>query len=172
MKYFTISYSLSREDYKEYDSIYLRDLLKINLKRLPIYIIPVVISLFVDVYAAIMFAVLMVLSILLPIVLNLRYSKQRESSFIFSREMTVDFYADHIVTRLLANGKFNSTTESHYGFDKVAKILESVNYFYFIFHDNTVLLIPKEALREDEYGMIENLIDNLFRSKYLFISQK
>lgn len=172
MKYFTLSYSLSKNDYKEYDSIYLKDLLKINLKRLPIYVIPVVLALFVDIYATYMLAVLMVLSILLPIVLNLRYSKQREGSFIFSREMTVDFYADHIVTRLLPSGKFNSTTESHYGFDKVAKILESDNYFYFIFRDSTVLLIPKAALGESEYEMIKNLVDNLFRSKYLFISQK
>lgn len=172
MKYFTLSYSLAKDDYKEYDSIYLKDLMKINLKRLPIYLIPVVICTFIAIDVAFFFLIISALSIMLPLVINMQYSKERNASFIFKRDMTVDFYADHIVTRLLPDESFNSTTETHYGFDKVSKILESDSFFYFIFFDNTVLLIPKRVLGEKEYEMIKNLIDNLFRNKYLFIMTK
>lgn len=170
MKYFTLSYRLNEADYREYDKIYNRDYIRLRMKRLlPVYLIPVVISAFLDVQTAIIIAVMALFSFILPFLGNKEFSALRAESAVFKRETTVEFYDNHIVTRLLPDGNFRSETEKHYGFDKVNRILESETTFYFAFKDNSLLVIPKRYISQDEYTMIKNLIENLFRNKYLFI---
>lgn len=172
MKYFTLSYFLNKDDYKEYDGIYKSDMMKINSKKLLLYFLPVIICFFVDIGYAVLFLVIGALSFFLPFIISREYSKKRDNTFVFKREMTVDFYADHLVTRLLPDGRFKSSTETHYPFKNVIKIIESSTYFYFIFRDEAVLLIPKSAVNEENYEMIENLISNLFSDRYIFVNPK
>lgn len=170
MKYFIISYRLSAEDYSEYDKLYNKDYIRLRFKRLiPLYIVPVIICAFLDVQTAIIVGGMALFSFFLPFLGNSEFSRLRAESSIFKRESTVEFYDDHIVTRLLPDGNFRSETEKHYGFDKIHRILESNNSFYFTFKDNSLLVIPKKYIGQDEYTMIRNLIENLFRNKYLFI---
>ncbi len=168
MKYFTLSYSLTTQDYREYDSIYINELLKMKLKKSFLYLIPVVLCAFLDFSTAIIVAVMALLSFLLPIISCNEFSIRRNRSFVFDRETTVEFYDDHIVTYLLPCDKYKSQTQVHYGFDKVGRVLESEKNFYFMFKDNTMVIIPKRAVGEQEYTMIKNLIDNLFSNKYFF----
>lgn len=173
MKYFTLSYRLTAEDYEEYDRIYNRDYIKLRLKRLvPLYIVPVIVCAFIELQTAIIVAVMALFSFILPIIGNSVFSKQRGESSIFKRESTVEFYDNHIVTRLLPDGSFKSETEKHYGFDKINRILESDACFYFIFKDNSLLVIPKKYINEEQYTMIKNLIENLFISKYFYLQTK
>lgn len=170
MKYFSISYRLTPEDYNEYDRLYNRNYMKLRFKRLiPLFIVPVIICAFLDVQTAIIVGVMAVFSFILPFLGNREFSKLRAESSVFKRETTVEFYDNHIVTRLLPDGNFRSETEKHYGFQKINRILESHSSFYFVFKDNTLLVIPKKYIGQEEYTMIKNLIENLFRNKYLFI---
>lgn len=170
MKYFSISYRLTPEDYNEYDRLYNRNYIKLRFKRLiPLFIVPVIICAFLDVQTAIIVGVMAVFSFILPFLGNREFSKLRAESSVFKRETTVEFYDNHIVTRLLPDGNFRSETEKHYGFQKINRILESHSSFYFVFKDNTLLVIPKKYIGQEEYTMIKNLIENLFRNKYLFI---
>ena len=170
MKYFTLSYKLNVEDYNEYDKLYNRDYIRLRFKRLiPLYIIPVAISAFIDLQTAIIIAVMALFSFILPFLGNREFSRLRAESSIFRRETTVEFYDNHIVTRLLPDSTFKSETEKHYGFDKVNRILESEKSFYFVFKDNSLLVIPKHYIGQQEFIMIKNLIENLFRNKYMFL---
>lgn len=173
MKYFTLSYNLTAEDYTEYDKIYNRDSVKLRLRRmLPLYVVPIIICFFLDVQTAIIIATMAVISFILPYIGNKEFSKCRADSSIFRRATTVEFYDNHIVTRLLPYGNFKSETEKHYGFDKIQRILESETTVYFAFSDNTLLLIPKKYINEEQYTMIKNLIENLFRNKYFYLQTK
>ncbi len=173
MKYFTLSYRLTAEDYNEYDKIYNRDYIKLRLKRLiPLYIVPVVICAFMDFKTAIIVGVMALFSLIIPILGNNVFSRLRRESSLFKRESTVDFYDNHIVTRLLPDSSFKSYTEKHYGFDKINRILESESYLYFAFKDNSLLVIPKRFVSQEQYTMIKNLIENLFKSKYFYLQTK
>ncbi len=170
MKYFSISYTLTAEDYNEYDRLYNRDYIKLRFKRLiPLYIVPVIICAFIELQTAIIVGVMALFSFILPFLGNREFSKLRGESSLFKRESTVEFYDNHIVTRLMPDGNFRSETEKHYGFDKINRIFESESSFYFTFKDNSLLVIPKKYIGQDEYTMIKNLIENLFRNKYLFL---
>lgn len=170
MKYFTLSYRLNAEDYNEYDKIYNRDYAKLRFKKIiPLYIVPVIICAFLDVQTAIIVGAMALFSFFLPFLGNREFSSLRAESSIFKRETTVEFYDNHIVTRLLPDNNFKSETEKHYGFDKVNRILESEKAFYFVFKDNSLLVIPKKYIGQQEFIMIKNLIENLFRNKYLFL---
>ena len=134
MKYFSLSYRLSGEDYKEYDRLYNRDYLRLRFKRLiPLYIVPIIICAFLELQTAIIVGIMAVFSFILPFLGNRGFSKLRAESSLFKREQTVEFYDNHIVIRLLPDGNFRSETEKHYGFDKVNRILESETTFYFTF---------------------------------------
>ncbi len=173
MKYFTLSYNLTAEDYSEYDKIYNRDSVRLRLRRmLPLYAVPVIICFFLDLQTAVIIATMAVISFVLPYIGNKEFSKCRADSSIFKRATTVDFYDNHIVTRLLPDSNFKSETEKHYGFDKINRILESETTFYFAFSDNSLLVIPKKYINEEQYTMIKNLIENLFRNKYFYLQTK
>ncbi len=173
MKYFSISYRLSTEDYREYDKIYNRDVLKLRMKRMALPIIFMIICIaFVDVKSLPLFLVLISSPIIVSFLISNNFSKCRNNSLIFKREMTVDFYDNHIVTRLLPGESFKSSGEKHYGFDKIIRILESDTNFYFFFRDNSLLIVPKRYVDTEQYEMIKNLIDNLFRDKYFFLQTK
>lgn len=170
MKYFSVSYRLTAEDYNEYDRLYNRDYIKLRFKRLiPLYIVPIIICAFIELQTAIIVGVMALFSFILPFLGNREFSKLRAESSLFKRESTVEFYDNHIVTRLLPDVNFRSETEKHYGFDKINRILESETSFYFAFKDNSLLVIPKKYIGQEEYTMIKNLIENIFRNKYLFI---
>lgn len=169
MKYFTLSYFLTGEDYEEYDAIYISDLIKVNLKKTILYLIPVIIFCFIDISLAVLIALMALVSFLLPIISCKEYGKRRNASFIFDRETAVDFYGDHIIVNYLPNERHRGNVEIHYGFDKVYKVIETGKYFYFMFKNSTMVLIPKSAIGEQEYSMIKNLINNFFMGKYFFI---
>ena len=161
------------EDYNEYDKIYNRDSMRLRLRRLlPLYAIPIVLCSFFDLQSAFIIAIMAVVSFVLPFMGNKGFIKLREDSMIFKRETTVEFYDNHIVTKLLPDFQHKSQTEKHYGFDKINRVLESETNFYFAFSDNSLLIIPKRFISEEEFIMIKNLIENLFRNKYLFLQTR
>lgn len=174
MKYFSLSYKLSAADYDEYDKIYNRDATKLRLRRLlPVYAIILIVGSFSDLLTTLLFLIFMTLtSSLIPILINKEFSKARADSTTFKKAMTVEFYDNHIITRLLPDENLRSETEKHYGFDKINRILESETAFYFAFSDNSLLVIPKKYVGQEEHTMIKNLIENLFRNKYLFLQTK
>ena len=76
MKYFTLSYRLTAEDYEEYDRLYNRDYIKLRLKRLiPLYIVPVIVCAFIELQTAIIVAVMALFSFILPIIGNSVFSR-------------------------------------------------------------------------------------------------
>ncbi len=172
MKYFSLSYNLSASDYNEYDKIYNMDLVKSYLRRMiPITIIFLVAA-FIDWKTSLFYLLFVLSSFVSTPLINKEFSKVRAESIHLKKTMTVEFYDNHIVTRLLPDGSFKSHTEKHYGFDKINRILESDGSFYFIFKDNSLLVIPKKYINEEQYTMIKNLIENLFISKYFYLQTK
>ncbi len=173
MKYFSLSYRPDVEDYREYDKIYNRDILKLRMKRLALPVIFMMIfAAFVDIKSLPLFIVLIFSPIIISLLISNNFSKCRNNSIIFKRDMTVDFYDNHIVTRLLPDENFKSETEKHYGFDKIIRILESETNFYFFFRDNSLLIVPKRYVETEQYEMIKNLIENLFKGKFFFLQTK
>ncbi len=173
MKYFSLSYRLSAEDYREYDKIYNRDVLKLRMKRLALPIICVIIfNAFINIKSLPLTIALISSPIIVSFLISNNFLKCRNNSLIFKRELTVDFYDNHIVTRLLPGENFKSSSEKHYGFEKIVRILESDTNFYFFFRDNSLLIVPKRYVEAEQYEMIKNLIENLFRNKYFFLQMK
>ncbi len=173
MKYFSLSYRPNVEDYREYDKIYNRDLLKLRMKRFALPIIFMIIfTAFLDIKSLPLFIVLIFSPIIISLLISNNFSKGRKNSLIFKREMTVDFYDNHIVTRLLPDENFKSEIEKHYGFDKIIRILESDTNLYFFFRDNSLLIVPKRYVGAEQYEMIKNLIENLFKNKFYFLQTK
>lgn len=174
MKYFSVKMRLSKEDYKQYDKIYFTDSLKISFKRIGfIFFIGAIIYAFLDLYLAVSAFAYGLVVMLVPLLVNREFiSKTRDKSEMFSREMTVEFYDNHLRLMLLPDEKHRSYNEKHYGFDTITKILESNENFYFTFKDNTMLLIPKRFMDKEGFEMTKNLIANLFINKYQFIKTK
>ena len=171
MKYFSVSYRLTAEDYNEYDRLYNRDYIKLRFKRLiPLYVVPIIICAFMDLTTAIIVGVMALFSFILPFLGNREFSKLRAESSLFKRESTVEFYDNHIVTRLLPDGNFRSETEKHYGFNKINRIFESESSFYFTFKDNSLLVIPKKYVGQDEYTMTFFLDEGEWVSSVIYIN--
>ena len=172
MKYFSLSYMLSENDYSEYEKIVFKGSLIMSAKKMimPIALI-LVMCIFMDAVFVISPIVCLVFTFIISQLANREFShKTRRNSNLLKRMMTVDFYDNHIVVSYEPNEKVRSHSEKHYSFEMVQNILESTENFYFAFKDNSLLIIPKAVIDEERYTMISNLIENLFKYKYQRLS--
>ena len=168
MKYFSLSYALTEKDYSDYEKIVFKGSIILAMKRMLLpFILIVAACLFMDSLFIISAIVYFALSIIIPQMVSREFShKTRKNSKLLRRMMNVDFYGDHLVLNYLPNEYVKSYSEKHYGFDVVQNVLESTENIYFAFKDNSLLIIPKAVLDNEEYTMIGNLIENLFKNKY------
>lgn len=171
MKYFSLSFKLDEHDYQNYNRILTKAILlsKAKFFLLPVIAIIVGLSIFdiLDVYSAIIMALIAPVFLFTTVLLNKEYYRVTfKKSKIIKRYLTVDFYDDHIEEKYTPDEYMNGYTERHYSFKDVLHIAESKENFFFLLNDNTMLNIPKRALNEETYGMIKNLINNLFSNKF------
>lgn len=168
MKYFSLTLNLTKADYESYEKKVSKDVLLMRMKQLAIpFIIFCVIGAIFDLFNIFLSCFLFVSALIIPAMVNKDFSnKCRNNSKLVRRPMTVDFYSDHFVVSSVPDEFLKGRTERHYGFDTVGNVFESSEYFYFIFKTNNILIIPKKALDEEKFGMIKNLINNLFSNIY------
>lgn len=175
MKHFSLEYYLTPEDFKIYKRLVLKSMLSAKLKSLLFAIILVVgLSVFViadsDFESVPMYLMLFAISVTAYLTVSTGQTKEMEQkSLLLKKKLYVDFYSDHFVVNTHPDEFSKSYSEKHYGFDKVMSAVETEGYFYFTFTTNNILIIPKRALLEEKYGMIKNLIENLFAEKYRMI---
>lgn len=117
-------------------------------------------------------AIFMFISFMIaPIVANniyyFSYMKSIFTSKLTTRQVNIDFYADHLVYILSPDSNYKGKNERHFGFDRVVNVFEFPNAFIFAFKDEGGVNIPKRALNEEQTDMIYNLIDNMFKDKFV-----
>lgn len=168
MKYFSLTYSLTAKDYESYEKKMFFTIVLGRLKQLIFpFLIMTVFSVFIDVSLTVISVCLFIIAMILPNMANREFSKStRKKSKLIRKPMTIDFYSDHFEVISEPDMNMKGYSVRHYGFDTVLSVLESDEYFYFIFKTNNILIIPKNILSQEQFGMIKNLIDNLFAKIY------
>ncbi len=172
MKHFSLEYYLTPEDFKVYKKLLIKSLLIAKLKPLLFAFVLVIgfsVFLTVDSDYQMLPVYLLIFAISLTAYLTVstgQTKEMEEKSLLLKKKMYVDFYSDHFVVNTHPDEFSKSYSEKHYGFDKVMSVVESEGYIYFTFSTNNILIIPKRALTGEQYGMIKNLIENLFADKY------
>lgn len=174
MKYFSLSFSLQKEDYNAYYKDFSKGHLINGLKQ-SFFIISF--SVFFTAYAFLQqdynFVFAIVLFCLSLIFMPVYFAKKISTSFYVSKhgrkEARYDFFADHIEIHIGADENCRQISEKHLKMNGFTQVVESKRNFYFAYMNEKTLIIPKRVLNEETYGMIKNLIDNYFSSVYLSI---
>jgi len=167
MKYFSVSFSLTAEDYSSYSKSGMKATSLLRLRKMLIPVIIFVIMGFIEKTAFMILPLLFITSVVVPYILDKEYiSSLYNKSLILKKPINVDFYENHFVVSTKADEFSKSSSEKHYSFEWVISVMENSDYFFFIFKTNNILIIPKRVLSPEQYGMIKNLIDNLFGKIY------
>ncbi len=172
MKHFSLEYYLTPEDFKVYKKLLIKSLLSAKLRPMLFAFIlvigfSVITTVNSDYQAIAIYIMAFAISVTAYLTVSTGQTKEmEEKSLLLKKKMYVDFYSDHFVVNTHPDGVSKSYSEKHYGFDKVITVVESEGYIYFTFSTNNILIIPKRALTGEQYGMIKNLIENLFADKY------
>ena len=87
------------------------------------------------------------------------------------RPITVDFYGDHLVYTLGSDNSYKGKSERHLGFDKLENIFDFNEAFIFSFTSEGGINIPKRAMSPEQIDMVYNLVENLFKNKYVKVSK-
>ncbi|MBE6774946.1 MAG: hypothetical protein E7543_02015 [Ruminococcaceae bacterium] len=93
--------------------------------------------------------------------------KKNNESHMARRPVTVDFFGDHIIYRFGSTERFRGSFEKHYAFRDVTGVVDSKGALAFSFGERDSVVIPKRALTDESRQMINNLIENLFKSKLI-----
>lgn len=121
-------------------------------------------------YELIFFAFLSVIIIPRLTAIIILFSQMNNSETKLSkRPVTIDFYGDHIVYTCNSTEIFKGNFEKHYAFNKVTNVIDSSNAIVFAFGEADTVVIPKRALNSEKNMMISNLIENLFKNKFIKI---
>lgn len=168
MKYFSLNMYLTKEDYESYEKKIRKSVLFGRMKQLAVpFALIMIAGAFYDLFFIVIALYLFAVALIIPEMVNKDFSnKSRSGSKLIRRPMIVDFYSDHFEVRSEPDEVMKGSSERHYGFDTVRSVLEASDYFYFIFKTNNILIIPKKVLDGEQFGMIKNLINNLFSGIY------
>ncbi len=172
MKYFSVSYIPEAEDTNKKAIIVsilfgdIKNKLSVNLLVLCLFI---AFSFFMKQYELIYYAFLSVIIIpkIVSIITVLSQIKSSNELSMMKRPITVDFYGDHIVHISGSTERFKGSFEKHYPFTDVTSVIESKVSLVFDFGEKGSVLIPKRALNNESSKMIGNLIENLFKNKFV-----
>lgn len=174
MKYFTLNFTVNKEDYDAYYKDFGKGLLVNQLKRSVATLVFIIIMVMLNMTTQtaslfVTLAFILIVSVIMPIV----YSKKLSLSLIKSRnsrkENRYDFYADHIEVHVDSDETSKASVEKHLMMKGFTSVAESKTNFYFSYMNEKMLIIPKRVLDEEKYGMIKNLIDNYFSNVYMTV---
>ena len=169
MKYFSITFSLKKEDYKNFYKTINNSLLLQRLKFSAIILGITFIFMVMNLYSlAVTAFFLMFILFFVGDLINRTYIlRMNDKSKIGKRPTTVDFYSDHIEIIYLPDEYFKGTSERHYPLTSVKMMLQNSDYLYFKFDDFTTLIIPRRDIDKESAEKIRNMIDNLYPDKFL-----
>jgi len=169
MKNFSIDFSLTKSDYKNFYKTINKSLLLQRLKFTAIALTVTFILTAINLYslAVTSFFLMFILFFIGDIINRIYIMRMNDRSRIGKRKTTVDFYNDHFEIINYPDEYFKGKSERHYPLDTVKMVLENDNYVYFKLEDYTTLIIPKRYIQKEEYTKIKNMIDNLYPDRFL-----
>ncbi len=169
MKNFSINFSLTKADYKNFYKTINKSLLLQRLKFTSITLTVTLIFTVMNLYSlAVTSFFLMFILFFIGDIINRTYiMRMNDRSKIGKRKTTIDFYNDHFEIINFPDEYFKGKSERHYPLDTVKMVLENENYLYFKLEDYTTLIIPKRDIEKGSYTKIKNMIDNLYPDRFL-----
>lgn len=172
MKYFSVSFIQEKRDTNLKAiiiSILFGDMKDKILSRLLIMCAFICLGFFMGQYELIYYAFLTFIIIpkVADVLMVISQINKNEASQMSKRPITVDFYGDHIVYFFGSTNRFKGNFEKHYAFSEVTGVVESKNAIAFSFGEKESLIIPKRALNNESIELIGNLIENLFKNKFV-----
>ena len=174
MKYFSLNYRIEKADYESYYRDFGKSLVFNQLKRsLFLLIFTALMAAFVLSGDTVCYAVTLVFVFFISCIMPLVYSKKISMSQLDSKGSrniaTYDFYSDHIEVNVNYDENDKAKTEKHFKMNGFTAVTESKSSFYFLYMNETTLIIPKRVLDSEKYAMIKNLIENYFSNVYMTV---
>lgn len=169
MKNFSISFTLTKEDYKKFYKTLNESMTMQRLKLTAISLVVAFAFTLMNLYSlAVTAFFLMFILFFLGDIINRTYiMRMNDKSRIGKRQTTVDFYNDHFEIVYLPDENFKGKSERHYPLTAVRMVLQNKEFFFFKLEDSTTLIIPRRDVDETAYTKIRNMIDNLYPDKFL-----
>lgn len=168
MSEITLDFRLTLEDMMDFGSLNL----KVTNKRLiMIYCLLIITNLILGVVGkdpVFVFLCIgwLVLAVTIPMLNKRKAKKIYSKSYLLNHDMHIEFYQDHIVTRLLPNEQSKTEGEVHYPLEVIMNITESDDNFFFFINPIMAVVMPKRAMSEEDRRKLFNLISNRFSDKF------
>ena len=171
MKYFSLCYKLQERDFQNYNKVLMKAFFESKAKVLifPVFIIAATLMFLnqSDLYSMLLMVLYIPVYILMSVILNKEFYKTIfKNSGMLKRNITLDFYDNHIEEKYIPDEFSSSQIEKHYSFKDILSIIEAKENIFIMLNDNSMINIPKRAISGENYTMIKNMIDNLFKNKY------
>ena len=169
MKNFSITFTLTKEDYKKFYRTINNALMMQRLKYSAIVLLVAFIFTVMNLYslAVTAFCLMSILFFLGDIINRVYILRMNDKSKIGRRKTTVDFYSDHLEILCLPDENFKGKSERHYPLSTVKMVLQNSEYIYFKFEDYTTLIMPRRNIENEASEKIKNMIDNLYPDRFL-----
>ena len=168
MSEITLDFRLTLEDMMDFGSLNLK---VANKKITLIYFFVIVVNLiFAISHKDILFLFVsfgwLILAVTIPMLNKRKAKKIYSKSYLLSHDMHVEFYQDHIVTKLLPNEQSKTEGEVHYPLEVIMNITESDDNFFFFINPVMAVVMPKRAMSEEDRKKLFYLISNRFSGKF------
>lgn len=169
MKFFSISFALSREDYKYFYKTINKSMFLQRLKFTAIALAAALVFTVMNLYslAVTAFFLMFIMFFVTDIINRVYIMRMNDRSKLGRRKTTVDFYDNHFEIIYLPDENFKGKSERHYPLSSVKMVMENSNYIYFKLDDYTTLIIPKREIDGESFAKIKNMINNLYPDRFL-----
>lgn len=171
MKYFSLSFRPEKRDYndyyKDFGKLFLINQLKRSIASFVLFgVLCFMLSSSGSGIYVLPFFFIFVATSFMPLIYSRKLSVFFLQSKQMQRESRYDFYADHIEIHIEPDATSQQKSEKHFKLSGFTAVTESRTNFYFSYMNEKMMIIPKRVLTQENYEMIENLIQNYFSGVY------
>lgn len=171
MKYFSLCYKLQERDFHNYNMVLMKAVFANKAKALAVPVFIIIIAFMLlnqgDLYSMLLMVLYIPVYIFMSAILNKEFYKAIfKNSGMLKRNITLEFYDNHIEEKYLPDEFSSSQIEKHYAFKDIISIIEAEENIFIMLNDNSMINIPKRDVSGENYTMIKNMINNLFKNKY------
>lgn len=169
MKFFSISFTLQKDDYKFFNEVINKSLMVQRLKYTAIALAILLVFTVMNLYslAVTAFFLLFILFFVADIINRIYFMKMNEKAKIGKRHTVIDFYDNHFEVIYLPDENFKGKSEKHYPLGAVKMVMENKRHIYFKLEDYSSIIIPKRMIDGESLSKIKNMIDNLYPDRFL-----
>lgn len=174
MKDFSFKYTLTLDELLQFNTVaMMKKTASIRILCVIITVVWAIVFIAVKEFIVAAFAVVfLIMGAVYPMILKKIARSGYKNSYMYGKEIQLEFYKDHMVEKILPTADDMFESEAHYPYNKIIQVLDTDDLFLFFVSPLEAIGVPKNRVSDDIYVKVVGVIAKHLMDKHKMVHTK